>query len=436
MKTENIYLAVDYGASKSLMMIAEKDFQGKLHVLGMEEEKTLDMMSPNHIFGSQLLRCVNRCENVERFAECYKGYSCQSLRSNNKLQIKKNVDGRMIDQYLLSEMDAMCNAEAETISEQIPLAVRALKYYVDEEEVQKSPLGRTCSVLRADYMCVSAKRVFAAKEELSNDIVKFVTAPLAMADNLLTERERNNGCVLIDFGAHNTTVVVCYFGKVQHIAVIPLGGRNVTLDIANYLGIPEDDAEHYKITYGNANTDEASTEHKVINVNGKDLEFSMDGLAQVVAARENEILEYVWRELRQLNCFDKIADGIIITGGASQMRGLEELIAKRQIKVKQLNLDQYLDIVSTAYKNPKYAHIIALLLEAKENAAVFKKPVEPIYTPPVVETPEVPETPEQNPHVEPVNTHESENQGGKKRRDLFGNLKSTFGTLFGETENE
>lgn len=436
MKTDNIYLAVDYGASKSLMMIAEKDFEGKLHILGMEEERTPDMMSPIHIFGSQLLRCVNRCENVERFAQCYKGYSCQSLRSNKKLQIKKNVDGRMIDQSLLNEMDTICTAEAEVSMEQIPLAVRALKYYVDEEEVQQSPIGRNCSVLRADYLCLSAKRVFAAKEELANDIVKYVTAPLAMAENLLTERERNNGCVLIDFGAHLTTMVVCYHGKVQHVATIPLGGRNVTLDVAAILGIPEDDAEHNKITFGNANTDTVGTEHKLININGKEVEFSLDGLSQIIAARENEILEYIWRELRQLNCFDKISEGIIITGGASQMRGLDELISKRQVKVKQLNLDQYLDASSrVAYRNPKYAQVLALLLGATENAAVFKKPVEVVVEEPVENTDSFGS---QNETVVAAEQQEQErnNNGERKRRNIFDGLKDTFGNLFGENDPE
>ncbi|MDO4190319.1 MAG: cell division FtsA domain-containing protein [Bacteroidales bacterium] len=437
----NIYLAVDYGASKALMMIAEKKYDGKLHIIGMEEEKMSDIIVPAHTFKAQRQRCVNRCDNVESFKLCYKGYSCQSLRSfpGKLFQVKKNIDGSFITESTLHDLDVQCISEIEANnSEYTPLAVKAVKYYVDDEETLQQPVGRICSSLRADYICVFGKRTFFTREELSENDIRLSVSPLVMAEQLLSDRDRN-GCMLIDFGAKLTTMVVCFQGKIQHVATIPLGGRNITLDIANILGIPEDDAEHNKITLGNANSDVVGSENKTININGKEVEFSLEGLSQIIAARENEILDYIWRELRQLNCFDKLSEGVFITGGASQMRGLDELIAKRQVKVKHINLEQFLDTTSgISYKNPKYAHIIAQLLQATNNCAVFKPEEIPVVEPIAVPTPQEVSQNENNQGFAPELNSTIENAKTKtppKGRGFFGGIKNSLGNLFNDQED-
>ena len=79
-------------------------------------------------------------------------------------------------------------------------------------------------------------------------------APLALADAVLSEAEKRGGCVLVDFGADTTTVSVYYKNILRHLAVIPLGGNNITKDIAS-LQMEEKDAETMKLKYGSAFTE-------------------------------------------------------------------------------------------------------------------------------------------------------------------------------------
>lgn len=381
MESKNIYLAVDYGTSKLLMMAAEKTDDGRLHIDGMENETVKAETITTSCFNTQLRLCANRCTNVVRFDRTFKAYSGQSLRCipGKLYQVKRQIDGRQVTKEMLEQMEDEClNIVAEQQFDIHPVAVQAVRYYVDEEEITNEPIGRSCNNLRAEYICVIGKSQFIDREEMNDAtsvVVNMSVAAINMANKLLSERDRNYGCVFVDFGAHNTSMVVCFGGKIQHVATIPLGGRNVTLDIAKKIGMSEDDAEHNKLQFGCANPDIVGAEHKTISINGKDVEFSLEGLAQIIAARENEILDYIWREIRQLNCFDKITEGFIIAGGASAMKGLDDLIAKRQVKVRRVNMSNLLDDASQKYNSPEYAHIIALLLRADKNCAIMKAPV-------------------------------------------------------------
>jgi cell division protein FtsA len=146
-------------------------------------------------------------------------------------------------------------------------------------------------------------------------------APLALADSVLTETEKRSGCVLVDLGADTTTVSVYSKNILRHLAVIPLGGNNITKDIAT-LQMEESDAERMKLKYASAFTDNNDIDN--------DLKYSIDAERQIesrkfieiVEGRLEEIIENVWFQVPS-EFYDKLLGGIIVTGGGSNMKNIE-----------------------------------------------------------------------------------------------------------------
>jgi cell division protein FtsA len=150
-------------------------------------------------------------------------------------------------------------------------------------------------------------------------------APLALADSVLTEAEKRSGCVLVDLGADTTTVSVYSKNILRHLAVIPLGGNNITKDIAT-LQMEESDAERMKLKYASAFTDNNDIDN--------DLKYSIDTERQIesrkfieiVEGRLEEIVENVWFQVPS-EFYDKLLGGIILTGGGSNMKNIERAFA-------------------------------------------------------------------------------------------------------------
>lgn len=146
-------------------------------------------------------------------------------------------------------------------------------------------------------------------------------APLALADAVLSEAEKRGGCVLVDFGADTTTVSVYYKNILRHLAVIPLGGNNITKDIAS-LQMEEKDAEAMKLKYGSAFTENNDIDNTLKY--SIDAERSVDSrkFIEIVEARINEIVENVWYQVPS-EYADKLLGGIILTGGGMNLKNIE-----------------------------------------------------------------------------------------------------------------
>ena len=153
-------------------------------------------------------------------------------------------------------------------------------------------------------------------------VAEMYLAPLALADSVLTEAEKRSGCVLVDLGADTTTVSVYSKNILRHLAVIPLGGNNITKDIAT-LQMEESDAERMKLKYASAFTDNNDIDN--------DLKYSIDTERQIesrkfieiVEGRLEEIVENVWFQVPS-EYYDKLLGGIILTGGGSNMKNIEQ----------------------------------------------------------------------------------------------------------------
>ena len=141
----------------------------------------------------------------------------------------------------------------------------ATQEYKVDNQYQLDPVGIKASRLEGNFLNILWRKAF--YNNLNNcfdkagiAIGEMYLAPLALADSVLSEAEKRGGCVLVDLGADTTTVSVYYKNVLRHLAVIPLGGNNITKDIAS-LQMEERDAEKMKLKYGSAFTDNSDIDN-------------------------------------------------------------------------------------------------------------------------------------------------------------------------------
>jgi len=174
----------------------------------------------------------------------------------------------------------------------------------------------------------AVSNIVKAVEKADLEVEELVLGPFASAYAVLNPDERDLGCVLIDLGGGNTDIAAFLDGSIKHTAVLGVGGKNVTSDIAIGLRTPLEQAERIKCQHACALQTLVGA-NDTINVPGvagrepKDVALSV--LAAIVEPRAEEMFSLVARELTRVNLIESLASGVILTGGASQLRGLPEL---------------------------------------------------------------------------------------------------------------
>jgi len=150
-------------------------------------------------------------------------------------------------------------------------------------------------------------------------------APLALADSVLTEAEKRSGCALVDLGADTTTVSVYSKNILRHLAVIPLGTNNISKDITT-LQMEESDAEKMLLKYGSAYTDNNDIDNNLKYPIDAERQVESRKFIEIVEGRLEEIIENVWYQIPS-DYYDKLLAGIILTGGGSNMKNIEQAFA-------------------------------------------------------------------------------------------------------------
>ncbi len=215
--------------------------------------------------------------------------------------------------------------------------VLPLHYIVDDETEINHPVGVTGKKLEAVfYLCAAPEsykmNVEKALDKISVGIRNVAISPLATAEAVLTEDEKEAGVVLLDIGGGITKSAVFCDGVLCHTSVVPFGGNVLTKDIKEGCSIIPRWAEQLKVQYGQAMGDFAE-EEKVVTIPGYNgwnpKEISFRSLAFIIQARLEEILDSVYFQLEKSGYLDKIGAGIVLTGGTSRLPNILQLVRYR-----------------------------------------------------------------------------------------------------------
>jgi cell division protein FtsA len=197
-------------------------------------------------------------------------------------------------------------------------------------------------------------------------------APLALADSVLTEAEKRSGCALVDLGADTTTVSVYSKNILRHLAVFPLGTNNISKDIAT-LQMEESDAEKMLLKYGSAFTDNNDIDNNLKYPIDAERQVESRKFIEIVEGRLEEIIENVWYQIPS-DYYDKLLAGIILTGGGSNMKNIEQAFANHT-HVDKIRIAKFVTHTVTSNNEDIKAHdgkmntVLGLLAKGDINCA-------------------------------------------------------------------
>lgn len=151
---------------------------------------------------------------------------------------------------------------------------------------------------------------------------------MASSLSVLSDDEKEAGVCLVDIGGGTTDIAIFYENIIRHTAVIPLGGNIITADIKEGCMLMQNQAELLKTRFGKAIAEEANP-NEIVSIPGlrnrPPKEISIRNLASIIQARMEEIIEIVQNEIMQSGYYKKLAGGIVITGGGSQLQCISQL---------------------------------------------------------------------------------------------------------------
>ncbi len=193
-------------------------------------------------------------------------------------------------------------------------------YSVDGQQNIKDPVGMQGVRLEADMHLVTAATPNAhsldmALEKAQIQPSNHTISGLAAAEAVLNRQQKEVGTVIVDIGAGTTNIVVLEDGEIQHVAVLPIGGNNVTNDLAIGLQTDLDVAEMVKVRYGEF----LKKETIKIATDKEEHVFEVKKIRMIVEARIEELFELVDKELKRIHRSRKLPGGAVIVGGSAKL---------------------------------------------------------------------------------------------------------------------
>ncbi len=297
---------------------------------------------------------------------------------HHTVSIEKRIHN-IVTEKLLQDMEAESRNEIKTenvvVFNTIPLA-----YYIDGKRVEE-PLGKKGSELRIDYNLIIGH--YLVRETLERTIertgiaVDYIHLGMeAISTAILDDRDKEDGCAVINFGATTTTLGVYCEGKLQELFVVPLGGLNITRDILE-LGISFKNAEILKCKTGCAMEKFVEKPMNIqipsVNPNEEPVKISTAFLAVIIESRLEEMLEPLFNQINSIPY--PLHSGIIITGGASKLKNLPEFIEEKTgFHVRMGSHSEWLsEDTDPKFHEPEYSQAVGALLLSNDLYELHKE---------------------------------------------------------------
>jgi cell division protein FtsA len=340
MEQEKIVVGLDIGTTKICAIVGRKNEFGKLEVLGMGKAESEGVIKGIVV---NIDKTVMAIEKAVREASDMSGIDVgvvnvgiagQHIRStihHNSL-LRDSKDGEITIEDVGRLTEDMYRMVVPSGSEIIH--VMPQDYTVDYEEGIKDPVGMSGVRLEADFHVITAQtsainNINKCVRRGGLEIEDLILEPLSSSLAVLSEEEKEAGVCLIDIGGGTTDVAIFYDNIIRHTAVIPFGGNILTTDIQHGLQVMSKQAEQLKTRFGKAISEEASP-NEIVSIPGirnrTAKEISVKNLANIIQARMEEIIEMVHTEIINSGYENRLAGGIVITGGGSQLANLKQLV--------------------------------------------------------------------------------------------------------------
>jgi cell division protein FtsA len=372
--TRNLLVALDIGTSKIVTLVAEVTPEDTLNLIGMGSHPSRGLKKGVVVNIESTVNAIQRSlEEAELMADAkirevitgIAGSHIKSFNSHGMVAIKD----KEVSQYDIDRVIETARAVNIPMEQQV-LHILEQEFIIDGQGGVRQPLGMSGMRLEVKVHIVTgavsaAQNIMKCVRRCGLEVNDLMLQPLASADAVLLDDERDLGVCLVDVGGGTTDIAVFTDGAIKHTSVIPIAGDQITNDIAMALRTPTKDAEELKIAQGVALRQLASSS-EMIEVPGVGdrgpRELSRQTLAEVIEPRVEELYSLIQRELRSSGLEELLSSGIVITGGSSMMRGMVELGEEVFHMPVRVGLPNYSGALAEVVRSPRYSTGMGLLM--------------------------------------------------------------------------
>lgn len=422
-------IALEIGSSKVKGAVGIVDESGTLTVQAIEEEALLDQMHYGLIrnvagVSSSTLRIIRKLENrisprkIESVYVAIGGRSFCSVPRDAEQHMGAPVE---ITRELIDQLKHQVYATSSITDKEI-LRVVPREFIVDRVRAEH-PVGTLGTHVRMLANIITCRREIkrnleiSITEKLGLKINDFIVRQIAEADFVLTPDEKRLGCMLVDFGAETTSVSIYKHGRLQYLATLPLGSRNITRDLT-HMNLTEEQAEEMKKRNGNAMRVQPSQQSDGID-------FSE--VNSYVASRAGEIIANIGQQVKLAGLtVNELPAGIVIVGKGAKLNGFNQRLAEEtRMKVRSGNVTHgNVRITDSRISSSDSVDIISILYTVAHQNPVecltqVEPDPEPVLTEPIIET--APEPAPERP---------------KKSRGWLNSLKKGVAKIMSEDEDD
>ena len=336
---DDFVTALDLGTNKTCVLLGRKGEKNKCEIIGVGCVPISGLKKGVVI---DLKKTITAIGTVVEQAEKPRNLIAHSLFAN--------IGGSHIKGANCQGVVEISNKNQEILKEDIKNSIRVARasgvsadrgiittipqeYIIDAEKEIKEPEGMVGQKLETKVFLVSGKKnsiqnVETCIGDAGFGLEDIYSGALASSEAVLTRAEKEIGVFFLDIGAGTTDIIIYCNGMVKEINVLPVGGDHITNDLGIGLRAPISESERLKKDYGCC-LESLITDHKleipIRDSMGRSSKTGLTSLAEIIEPRMEEIFLLTKRTLDRSGCSNLIGAGVVITGGTSLLKGIEEL---------------------------------------------------------------------------------------------------------------
>jgi len=371
--------AIDVGSTKVCTVMADIDGNDLPRILGVGVAPTQGLQNGLVVNFNEakqsILESVRRAEQTagHKLESAFVGVTGRHVTSvNNRGVVSISRNDKIVHPGDLKRVqEAVRSIKVPSDRELLHIIPRG--YTVDGQQGVKNPVG-----MHGFRLDVEAHIITAAATSIQTltrcirgigiEIEDVILEPLASAEAVLLDEEKQNGVLLADIGGGTTDIVVFKDNSVYFTSVLPVAGYQISRDISIGLGIPFELAEEMKKKYADVTPIQEKGKkapNRTITENGHNLSY--DDLSEIVRVRVEELLRLIILQFQQSDCSKFIPSGLVITGGTANLLGIAELGSKVTRLPVRIGIPINLYGVSDTLQDPAYATSVGLLMWKGKN---------------------------------------------------------------------
>ena len=372
-KKHSIIVGLDIGTSKVCSAVGEMTEHG-VEIIGIGSHGSSGMRKGVVINIDNTVASIKKAvEEAALMAGCeintvftgIAGGHIKAFNSHGVVAVKtREVSQRDLDRVLDAAKAVAIPTDQEVVH------VLPQDYIIDDQDGIKDPLGMSGVRLEARVHIVTGattamQNIVKCCNRSGLHVADVALMPLACADAVLTDDEKNLGVALADMGSGTTDITIFHDGAVKHTAVLPIGGNHVSNDIAAGLRTPFADAERIKLRYGCAKASMVAEQARleVPSSAGKPQRtVSRQILCEIIEPRMDEVFQLIRREILKSGYEDYLGSGVVMTGGSMLLPGSLEAAEVAIGCPVRLGTPRHVGGLVDVIANPVYSSAIGLVL--------------------------------------------------------------------------